>query len=62
MNVVPVANYRERQQHEGNHEQSDGFRRVGGVALVTSVGILLGGVYIHGAILALALTMEKVLA
>jgi cholera toxin transcriptional activator len=58
MNVVPVADERQRQQDERDHQQPHGFRRVHGVALVPRSGNVFGGPnffgsYWHGAILAL---------
>lgn len=61
MNIVPVANQRERKQQQRDHQQSGCLGGVDGVAPVAALSIFLGGLYWHGVILAPELTTEKLL-
>ncbi len=61
MNIVPVANQRERKQQQCDRQQSGRFGGIDGVAPVAALRIFLGGLYWHGVILAPELTTEKLL-
>jgi hypothetical protein len=52
MNVAPVANQREHQQHKHNQQQASGFRRVDGVAAMLAFVLVLGSAIRHADIVA----------